>query len=56
LTEKVGHRTVVLPKLGAYGILVKAVKERSGFAVKYGQIRAKDLPEYLDTGECTEYM
>ncbi|MCG7840323.1 MAG: carbon monoxide dehydrogenase [Methanomassiliicoccales archaeon] len=56
LAERVEHRDLILPQLSAPGVSAKAVKEGSGFTVKYGPVRAEDLPEYLDIGECTEDM
>ncbi len=56
LDEIVAHRKLVLPQLGATGVSAHLVKERSGFGVKYGPVRAADLPEYLRTGEATPAM
>lgn len=57
LKEKVSHRKLILPQLGAPGINPKIVKEKSGFSVLYGPVEAKDLPEYLDNGlKTTEPM
>jgi acetyl-CoA decarbonylase/synthase complex subunit gamma len=50
LAGLVNHRRLILPKLGAPGVAAHLVKERTGFTVKYGPIRAKDLPDYLDNG------
>ena len=46
----VSHRKLVLPQLGASGICAHEVKQRSGFRVTYGPVRASDLPTYLDAG------
>lgn len=46
----VSHRTLILPQLGAPGVAAHEVQQRSGFRVKYGPVRAADLPEYLATG------
>jgi hypothetical protein len=56
LGDKVRHRTLTLPQLGAPGVCAREVKKASGFQVDFGPVRAEDLPEYLDTGECTEEM
>lgn len=46
----VSHRTLVLPILGAAGVAAHEVAGRSGFSIRYGTIRAADLPEFLDNG------
>ncbi len=56
LGEVVSHRTLILPQLGATGVSAHEVKRRSGFTVKYGPVRASDLPEYLNTGRATTEM
>jgi len=45
--EVVRRRTLVLPQLGAPGVAAHEVKARTGFRVKYGPVRAADLPAYL---------
>lgn len=50
LKKVVSHRTLILPQLGAPGVSAHKVKQRSGFNVQYGPIRAEDLPAYLDAG------
>jgi hypothetical protein len=56
LAEVVRHRTLILPQLGAPGVSAHLVKQRSGFRVEYGPVRAADLPEYLKTRRATEAM
>ena len=57
LSGVVSHRTLVLPQLGAPGVKAHEVKKRCGFAVKYGPVRAEDLPAFLDAGmKATEEM
>lgn len=56
LADIVAHRKLILPQLGATGVSAHIVKERSGFSVKYGPVRASDLPEFLRTGEATDAM
>jgi hypothetical protein len=56
LSEVVEHRTLTLPQLGAAGVSAHEVKQRSGFRVEYGPVRASDLPEYLETGRATPEM
>ena len=56
LHDIVRHRTVILPQLGAPGVSAHQVKKRAGFRVKYGPVRAADLPEYLKAGRATPEM
>ena len=56
LSDVVNHRRLILPQLGAAGIAAHEVRQRSGFRVKYGPIRAADLPQYLETGRATPEM
>ncbi len=46
----VNHREVIVPQLGAPGIAAHRVPKLSGFKVRYGPIRAMDLPDFLDAG------
>jgi hypothetical protein len=50
LKEIVSHRSLILPQLGAPGVAAHTVKKLSGFGVRYGPIKAVDLPAYLDAG------
>jgi hypothetical protein len=50
LKEIVGHRSLILPQLGAPGVAAHTVKKLSGFGVRYGPIMAADLPAYIDAG------
>jgi acetyl-CoA decarbonylase/synthase complex subunit gamma len=50
LKEIVTHRKLILPQLGGPGVRAHKVKDRTGFRVTYGPIRAGDLPEFLDNG------
>ena len=51
LERVVNHRTIVLPQLGAPGVARHEVKKATGFRVRYGPVRAGDLPQYLDNGQ-----
>ena len=53
LPKVVSHRRLVLPILGATGVAAHEVTKRTGFSIKYGTIRASDLPEYLNNGMVT---
>jgi len=46
----VGHRTLVLPQLGAPGVAAHEVSRRTGFKVVYGPVYARDLPAFLRAG------
>jgi hypothetical protein len=48
LANRVRHRTLILPQLGASGVSAHEVQKRTGFRVEYGPVRAEDLPRYLD--------
>jgi hypothetical protein len=52
LGSKISHRTLILPQLGASGVSAPKLQKASGFSVKFGPVRASDLPEYLDNN-CT---
>ena len=56
LSEVVNHRTLILPQLGAPGVAAHVVRQRTGFKVEYGPIRAADLLEYLKTHTATPAM
>jgi len=56
LASVVRHRSIIVPQLGAPGISSLEVARRSGFAVEYGPVRARDLPEYLRTRTATPAM
>jgi hypothetical protein len=56
LKEVVSHRTLILPQLGAPGVAAHEVRQRTGFRVEYGPVRAADLPEYLKTHKATADM
>jgi hypothetical protein len=50
LSEVVTHRTLILPQLSAPGVAAHVVKQRTGFRVVYGPVRAADLPAFLKAG------
>lgn len=56
LKDVVSHRKLILPQLGAPGVAAHEVKQRTGFWVEYGPVRASDLPAYLKTHEATPEM
>jgi len=56
LRDVVNHRTLILPQLGAPGVAAHQVKQRCGFRVRYGPVRAADLPQYLKAYQATPDM
>ena len=50
LERVVNHRIIILPQLGAPGVAAHEVKKATGFRVKYGPVRAGDVPQFLDSG------
>ncbi len=50
LHQFVSHKRLILPQLGAPGIAAHTVKEATGFNVKFGPVRAGDLPGYISSG------
>jgi len=56
LAEVVNHRILTVPQLGATGVDAREVLNRTRFQVRFGPVRASDLPRYLETGEATREM
>ncbi len=57
LKQIVSHRRLILPQLGATGVSAHHTRERSGFHVFYGPVRAKDIPEFMQARmKATEAM
>jgi len=50
LAEVVDHRNLVLPQLGATGVAAHEVKRATGFSVRYGPVRARDIGAFLAAG------
>jgi len=50
LNEVVTHRRLIVPLLGAPGVAAHEVRQGCGFKVKYGPVRAEDIPAYLRGG------
>jgi CO dehydrogenase/acetyl-CoA synthase delta subunit len=47
LDQVVAHRRLVLPQLGASGVAGHAIRQRTGFRVIWGPVRASDLKAFL---------
>lgn len=56
LKQLVNRPVLILHQLGAPGVSAREVKERTGFKVEFGPVRASDLPEYLKTHQATSAM
>jgi len=50
LDKLVNHRKIMVPQLGAVGVSAFQVKERTGFNVVYGPVRAADINEFVRAG------
>ena len=48
LAEVVSHRRLVLPQLAAPGVTAREVTRGCGFSVRFGPVRALDLPAWLE--------
>jgi hypothetical protein len=51
LVSRVSHREIIVPQLGAPGVEAHIVEKQSGFRVRFGPVRAADLPAYLAAGK-----
>jgi NAD-dependent dihydropyrimidine dehydrogenase PreA subunit len=57
VADRVAHRDVVLPQLAATGVEGLQVFRRAGWRVRFGPVRAGDVPDYLASGgEKTDAM
>ena len=56
LKDVVNHRRLILPQLAAPGVAAHQVKQRTGFSVEYGPVRAADLSAYLKTHQANAEM
>ena len=50
LAQRVSHRTLIVPQLGAPGVAAHEVHKQTGFRVVYGPVRAQDIPAFLRDG------
>jgi hypothetical protein len=48
LKDKVTHRQLIVPQLGAPGVAAHKILRQSGFRVIYGPVRARDIPRFLE--------
>ena len=50
LSKYITHKKLVLPQLGATGVNAHEVKQRSGYDVVYGTVRAEDIKAFINAG------
>lgn len=50
LDKLVTHRKIIVPQLGATGVSAHEVKEKTGFHVIYGPVRAEDIKVFVSSG------
>jgi hypothetical protein len=50
LSKYVTHKKLVLPQLGATGVSAHEVKQKSGYDINYGPVRAEDIKAYIEAG------
>jgi len=50
LSEIVAHKKIILPQLGAPGVVAHEVTKKTGFQINYGPVRASDISEYINAG------
>jgi len=50
IAQIVKHHTLVLPPLGAPGISARDVRKQTGWSVRWGPVRARDIPRFLSEG------
>jgi NAD-dependent dihydropyrimidine dehydrogenase PreA subunit len=48
IAERVRHRRAILPQLAATGVIARDVGRRCGWSLRFGPVRASDVPAYLD--------
>lgn len=51
LEKVVSHRKLIIPQLGATGVSAHRVRERSGFHIIFGPVRAEDIPAFMKAGK-----
>ena len=51
IADRVDHRRLTLPPLGAPGIRAKDVEDQTGWSVRWGPVRDRDIPRYVREGQ-----
>lgn len=50
LSDKIGHRQLILPALAAPGVDREAIRRETGFEARFGPVYARDIAAYLEAG------
>jgi acetyl-CoA decarbonylase/synthase complex subunit gamma len=50
LADRLQHRRIIVPQLGAPGVAGRQVRERTGFSVVWGPVEGRDIPAFLQAG------
>lgn len=50
ISDKVTHRTLILPQLAAPGVDTGLVRRETGWSCEFGPVYAKDVPQYIANG------
>ena len=50
LEKIVNHKKIIVPQLGAVGVSAHEVKNKTGFNVIYGPVRADDIKKFVENG------
>lgn len=50
LANRIAHRRLILPQLGAPGVSAHEVRKATGFSVVYGPVYARDIPAFMNAG------
>lgn len=51
LKKIVNHRELILPQLGAPGVIAHKVKRQTDFSIIYGPVRAQDIKAFMKAGK-----
>ncbi|MCP4541000.1 MAG: methyltransferase domain-containing protein [Chloroflexi bacterium] len=50
VAEVVNTHALILPQLAANGVNARQIRQETGWRVRWGPVRAEDIPAYLDAG------
>lgn len=57
LLDLISHKKIILPQLGAPGVMGYEVTKQTGFQIVYGPVRAEDVKVFINSGfKATEKM
>ncbi len=56
VADKVDHRKLILPPLGAPGVVAEGVRKETGWSTRWGPVWAEDIPRYLANRKRDESM